>query len=95
MITQSFNCDDSGVTYTDFLLVGRELNEDVVSMGWTDPNLREGCKFLRHLIQQSPHLHQKHKFWRDPVCGISIYKKKSSAHLSVVMLKVAQLKTLL
>lgn len=42
MITQSFNCDDSGVTYTDFLLVGRELNEDVVSMGWTDPNLREG-----------------------------------------------------
>lgn len=94
MITQSFNCDDSGVTYTDFLLVGRELNEDVVSMGWTDPNLREGWKFLRHLIQQSPHLHQKHKFWRDPVCGISIYKK-SPAHLSVVMLKVAQLKTLL
>lgn len=60
MITQIFNCDDSGVTYTDFLLIGRELNEDVVSMGWTDPNLREGCKFLRHLIQQSSHLHQKH-----------------------------------
>lgn len=48
-----------GITYTDFLLVGGEFTEDVVSMGRADPHLREGCKFLRHLIQQSPHLQHK------------------------------------
>ncbi len=48
------------ITYTDSLLIGGEFTEDVVSVGWADPHLREGCKFLRHLIQQSPHLQQKH-----------------------------------
>lgn len=57
---QSFNCRALGLTYTDSLLIAGEFAEDMVSMGGTDPHLREGCKFLRHLIQQSPHLQQKH-----------------------------------
>lgn len=56
IVRQSFNCEGLGITYTDSLLIGGEFTEDMVSVGWTDPHLREGCKFLRHLIQQSPHL---------------------------------------
>lgn len=47
-----------GVTYTDSGLIGGELAEDVVSVGWADPHLGEGHEFLGHLIQQSPHLRQ-------------------------------------
>lgn len=43
-------------TYTDTLLVGGELREDVVGVGRADPHLREVCEFLRHLVQQRPHL---------------------------------------
>lgn len=60
MVRQSFNCEGSHITHTDSLLIGGEFTEDMVSVGWTDPNFREGCKFLRHLIQQSPHLQKKH-----------------------------------
>lgn len=47
------------ITYTDSLLIGGEFTEDVVSVGRADSHLREGREFLRHLIQQSPHLQQK------------------------------------
>ena len=60
VVRQSFNCEMLGITYTHSLLVGGEFTEDVVGVGRADPHLREGCKFLRHLIQQSPHLRHKH-----------------------------------
>lgn len=60
IIRQNFNCEGWGITYTDSLLIGGEFTEDMVRVGWADPNFREGCKFLRHLIQQSLHLQQKH-----------------------------------
>lgn len=47
-----------GVTYADSGLIGGELAEDVVGVGWADPHLGEGHEFLGHLIQQSPHLRQ-------------------------------------
>lgn len=47
------------VTYADSGLIGSELAEDVVSMGWADPHLGEACEFLGHLIQQCPHLQQE------------------------------------
>lgn len=47
-----------GVTYADSGLIGGELAEDVVGVGWADPHLREGREFLGNLIQQSPHLRQ-------------------------------------
>lgn len=46
MVGQSFDFERLGITYTDSLLVGGEFREDMVSVGWADPNLREGCKFL-------------------------------------------------
>lgn len=60
-VKQSCHCEGSGITYTDSLLIGGEFTEDVLSVGPADAHLREGCKFLRHLIQQSPHLQQKHR----------------------------------
>lgn len=56
MVKQNFNYEGLGITYTDSLPIVGELTEDMVSMGWADPHLRERRKFLRHLIQQSPHL---------------------------------------
>lgn len=46
------------VTYADSGLIGGELAEDVVGVGWADPHLGEGREFLGRLIQQSPHLRQ-------------------------------------
>lgn len=50
-VRQGFICKGLGITYTDSLLIGVELIEDMVSVGWADPHLREGGKFLRHLVQ--------------------------------------------
>lgn len=99
---QSFVCEGLGLTYTDSLLIGGEFTEDMLIMGRADSNLREGCKFLRHLVQQSSHLQQKHHSQfsglkkRDHVVfrGFQL-SWRSPAHLSVVVLKVAQLETLL
>lgn len=74
----------------------------MVSVGWADPHLREGRKFLRHLIQQRPHLQQKHlshssglkRKHVDEYGGFSL-SLQAPAHLSVAVLKVAQLETLL
>lgn len=83
---QSSDCEGSSITYTDSLLIGGEFTEDMFSVGWADPNLREGCKFLRHLIQQSPHLQKKtpqpgdHVNW-DPVWRISPAPTGSSSPL--------------
>lgn len=60
MIRQSFHCESQHITHADSRLIGGEFAEDMVSVGWTDPNLREGCKFLEHLIQQSLHLQKKY-----------------------------------
>ena len=103
MVGHIFECKWLGFTYTDFLLIGGEFREDMVSMGWADPNLREGCKFLRHLVQQSPHLQQKHhsqvvrlvKRESGGWCWVFPLRWQAEAHLSVVVLKVAQLETLL
>lgn len=70
MDRQSFKCEDLVITYADSLLIAGEFTEDVVSVGRANPDFREGCEFLRHLIQQSPHLQQSHhglfsRFERD------------------------------
>lgn len=47
------------LTYTDSLFKGGELTEDVVRMGGAYPNLGEGCKLLRKVIEQNSDLQQE------------------------------------